>query len=71
VANDRQEKLPSVYKTPWSVASGINIDLKRGQLGIAVQYYAGLEIYDILRAKPAAFVETTTGIPRILEVMIF
>jgi hypothetical protein len=30
--------------------------MKRGQLGIAVQYYAGLEIYDILKAKPAAFV---------------
>src|SRR5678809_1339013 len=56
LANDRQEKLHSVYKTPWSVASGINIDMKRGQLGIAVQYYAGLEIYDILKAKPAVFV---------------
>src|SRR5678816_3908557 len=56
LANDRQEKLHSVYKTPWSVASGINIDMKRGQLGIAVQYYAGLEVYDILKAKPAAFV---------------
>jgi hypothetical protein len=30
--------------------------MKRGQLGIAVQYYSGLEVYDILKAKPAAFV---------------
>jgi len=65
LANDRQEKLPSVYKTPWSAASGINIDMKRGQLGIAVQYYAGLEIYDILKAKPAAFVRPQQAYPDI------
>lgn len=56
LANDRQEKLPSVYKSPWSAATGVNFDLKRSQVGITVQYYSGLEVYDILRAKPAAFV---------------
>ena len=65
LANDRQEKLPSVYKTPWSVASGINIDMKRGQLGIAVQYYSGLEVYDILKAMPAAFVRPQQAYPDI------
>jgi hypothetical protein len=27
--------------------------IRRGQLGIAVQYYSGWEVYDILKAKPA------------------
>jgi len=62
LANDRQDNLPSVYKTPWSAATGINIDMRRGQLGIALQYYAGLEIYDILKAKPAAFVRPQQAI---------
>ena len=33
-------------------ASG-KILIRRGQLGIAVQYYSGWEVYDILKAKPA------------------
>lgn len=65
LANDRQEKLPSVYKTPWSAATGINFDVKRSQFGIAVQYYSGLKIYDILKAKPAAFVRPQQAYPDI------
>lgn len=56
LANDRQAKLSTVYKSPWSVAGGINFYTKRGQLGFAAQYFSALDIYDVLRAKPATFV---------------
>jgi len=65
LANDRQEKLPSVFKTPWSIAGGINLDMKRGQLGVTVQYFGSQKIYDILHAKPAAFIRPPQAYPDI------
>jgi hypothetical protein len=65
LANDRQEKLPSIFKTPWSIAGGINLDMKRGQLGVTVQYFGSKKIYDILHAKPAAFIRPPQAYPDI------
>jgi hypothetical protein len=65
LANDRQEKLPSLFKTPWSIASGINLDMKRGQLGVTVQYFGSQKIYDVLQAKPAAFIRPPQAYPDI------
>ncbi len=65
LANDRQQKIPSVYKTPWSVAAGINFDWKRSNLGFSAQYFAGLGVYDILRAQPATFFRPADAYPTI------
>jgi hypothetical protein len=56
LANDRQEKIRSVFKSPVSVAAGINWNLGRSSFGIAAQYYGSIPEYDILRAGPAVFV---------------
>ncbi len=56
VASDRQEKLKSTYKSPLTVAGGINYAWGRSILGVTLQYYGNIENYDILRAEPAAFV---------------
>ena len=56
LANDRQEKIKSSYKSPFSVTAGMNWNMRRSSFGIAAQYYGGIAVYDILRAGPAVFV---------------
>jgi hypothetical protein len=56
LANDRQEKIKAHFKSPLSVAAGINWSYQRSSFGIAAQYYGSIAVYDILRAAPAAFV---------------
>jgi hypothetical protein len=56
LANDRQEKIKSTYKSPLSIVAGVNWSKRRSAFGIAAQYYAGVGIYDMLRAQPSAFV---------------
>ena len=56
LANDRQEKLPSVYKSPLSVNGGINFSVRKSSFGITLQYFGSVGIYDVLRASPSAFV---------------
>jgi hypothetical protein len=56
LANDRQEKLKSTYKSPLAVTAGINWTIHRSSFGIAVQYYGSTAIYDVLKAKPSAFI---------------
>jgi hypothetical protein len=53
--NDRQDKLKAGYKSPFSAASGCNWTVRRSSINIAFMYYAGLGVYDILRAQPSAF----------------
>ncbi len=56
LANDRQEKLKSTYKSPVSVTGGVNFSVNRSSFGISLQYYAGIGVYDIMQANPGAFV---------------
>lgn len=56
LASDRQSKLKSVYKSPFSVAVGVNHIGDRSSWGFALQYYSRISRYDIMRAAPAAFV---------------
>lgn len=56
LANDRQEKLKSTYKSPLSIAGGVNWNMGRSAFGVALQYYGAVGVYDVLRAAPAAFV---------------
>lgn len=56
LANDRQEKLKSKYKSPLSATAGVNWTMNRSSFGIAVQYYGSTKAYDVLQATPSAFV---------------
>ena len=56
LANDRQEKLKSIYHSPIAVTAGINWSQKKSSFGIAVQYFGKITTYDILKAAPSAFV---------------
>ena len=55
-ANDRQEKLNPVYKSSFSVAGGMNWRIGRSLVSFTTQYFIEQPIYDIIHAKPAAFV---------------
>jgi len=56
LANDRQEKIKSVYKSPLAATAGVNWSMRRSSFGIAVQYFGSTKIYDALRAEPSAFI---------------
>lgn len=56
LGNDRQEKLKSKYKSPVSLAGGINYDWRRSHIGISAQYFGKINVYDVLRADSSAFV---------------
>lgn len=56
VATDRQAELKSKFKSPFSVALGTNFEKGNSSLGIAVQYYSGIDIYDIMEPAPGSFV---------------
>jgi hypothetical protein len=56
LANDRQDKLKSKYKSPVSVSGGINWTANRNYFGLAVQYFGKVAAYDVMQAKPSAFV---------------
>lgn len=56
LANDRQVKLKSKYKSPLSVSGGVNWSMKRSLIGVALQYYGKVDAYDVMQAKPSAFV---------------
>lgn len=56
LGNDSQEKLKTKYKSPFSVSAGINYDLRKSSLGVSLQYFGGIGVYDVMRANPSAFV---------------
>ncbi|WP_336515352.1 hypothetical protein [Pollutibacter soli] len=56
LGNDSQEKLKTKYKSPFSVSAGVNYDLQKSSLGISLQYFGGIGVYDVMRAAPSAFV---------------
>lgn len=56
LANDRQEKLKSNYKSPLAVTAGVNWTKRRSSFGIAMQYYGSTALYDVLKASPSAFI---------------
>jgi len=73
LADDRQGKLKTNFRSPFSASTGVNINFRKSMLGIAVQYYGKEDVYDILRANPAAFVRpaavyTTLGADDFLRV---
>lgn len=53
--SDRQEKLESTYKAPFSVAAGLQYRFPKAQLGLAAEYFGSIDQYAMLRAEPAEF----------------
>ncbi|MFL9485325.1 hypothetical protein ACI6Q2_21260 [Chitinophagaceae bacterium LWZ2-11] len=61
VGDDTQEKLNPNYKSPFSVAGGVNWVLPNySMLGITVEYHGHENIYDIMRGSTAAFFRPTS-----------
>ncbi|HKJ48173.1 MAG TPA: hypothetical protein VJ973_03745 [Christiangramia sp.] len=65
VATDRQAELKSKYKSPFSVALGTNYKKGRSSAGIAVQYYSGIDIYDIMEPAAGSFVRPAELAPNL------
>lgn len=61
LANTRQEKLNTNYKTPLSIGAGYSYDLGRGQLYVAAEYFAKLSDYNILTPRSDYFIRPDTG----------
>ncbi len=56
VATARQAELKTKFKSPFSVALGTNYSFGRSHLGVAVQYFASTDIYDVMEPAPGSFV---------------
>jgi hypothetical protein len=65
VATARQGELKTKYKSPFSVALGTNYSFGRSQLGVAAQYYAGIDIYDVMEPAPGSFVRPIDLAPQL------
>lgn len=65
VATARQAELKSKFKSPFSVALGTNYEKGRSSAGIAVQYYSGIDIYDIMEPVPGSFVRPAELAPQL------
>jgi hypothetical protein len=55
-ANDAQEKLKANFKAPLKIGSGINFRKGKNVFGISAEYCGAMEIYDVIKANPGAFV---------------
>ncbi len=56
LANTRQQKLPTHYKNPPSVAIGYSYDYGRGNLYLSAEYFARLPEYNILTPRTDYFI---------------
>lgn len=65
VATARQAELKTKYKSPFSVALGVNHTFNRSHLGVAAQYYSGMDIYDIMEPAPGSFVRPIDLAPQL------
>ncbi|MGB5191040.1 hypothetical protein [Robiginitalea sp.] len=65
VATARQAELKTKYKSPFSVALGTNYTFGRSHLGVAAQYYAGIDIYDVMEPAPGSFVRPIDLAPQL------
>lgn len=65
VATDRQAELKTKFKSPLSVAAGINYKGQRSGFGIAVEYFAGIDIYNIMEPVSGSFVRPVDLAPEL------
>ncbi|UFH55033.1 hypothetical protein [Spirosoma sp. KNUC1025] len=61
LANTRQEKLKTNYKTPLSIGVGYSYDFGRSQLYVAAEYFAKLSDYNVLTPRNDYFIRPDTG----------
>ncbi|MEM9675039.1 MAG: hypothetical protein AAF992_20770 [Bacteroidota bacterium] len=55
-ANDRQEKLKTNVKSPFTIAGGVQYRFARSLLAFSAQYFGSVDPYAIIQAEEAAFV---------------
>ena len=65
VASARQAELKTKFKSPFSVALGTNYSFGRSHLGVAVQYFASTDIYDVMEPAPGSFVRPIDLAPQL------
>ena len=65
VATARQAELKTKFKSPFSVALGTNYTFGRSHLGVAAQYFAGIDIYDVMEPSPGSFVRPIDLAPQL------
>lgn len=61
LGNNRQSKLKSRYKTPFSAALGYAYDYGRGQISLTSEYFSSLDKYDMITLKPLSFLRPDDG----------
>ncbi|ETN94176.1 hypothetical protein [Zhouia amylolytica] len=65
VATDRQAELKTTYKSPFSISGGVNYNKDKSKIGIAFQYYASIDVYDIMDVAPNTFVRPASLAPEL------
>ncbi len=65
VATARQAELKSKFKSPFSAALGANYSFGRSHLGVAAQYFAGIDIYDVMEPAAGSFVRPIDLAPQL------
>ncbi|WP_430817590.1 hypothetical protein [Carboxylicivirga sp. RSCT41] len=62
-----QSKIDAYYKTPWSMAAGIGVDILWGTFHASTEYYSGVDRHTIMQAEP--FIAQSTSIERTASVV--
>lgn len=65
VATDRQAKLKTRYKSPLSVAFGVNYRGERSGFGIAAEYFGGVDLYSMMEPEARTFVRPDELAPQL------
>lgn len=61
LANSRQEKLKSRWRTPVSIATGYTHDFGKSQLYFAAEYFGRVKEYDVISPRNEYFIRPDTG----------
>jgi hypothetical protein len=55
VGSDRQSKLKSTFRSPFSISAGVTYTHPKNVIGVTAAYFSGIDPYKILNANPASF----------------
>ncbi|WP_228850388.1 hypothetical protein [Aegicerativicinus sediminis] len=65
VATDRQGELKTTFKSPFTFGAGVNYDNGKSYLGLSINYFAGIDGYDIMDIAPNTFVRPADLAPQL------
>ncbi|WP_224491279.1 outer membrane protein transport protein [Robertkochia flava] len=65
VGTDRQSKLKTKFKSPLSIALGVNYRGGRNGFGMAMEYFGAVSPYTIMEPAPGAFVRPASLAPNL------